>query len=770
LDATAAALLAAAKAPSPHTLASYERRWRMWEAFGLHHGVPILPAEPGHVASFVVARWRAGVSYAALAANLSAVLWFHRELSEDLADSCDLAKRVLGALRRETDPVPLVQAPVLSVGALVAMSQVQPWGTRVFSTKVLRLFTGAPSRQLEALRTTDVTFGPDDAWAEVAAPEVPVTGRHPAVPARRFRFDRGLTALDCPVRAAWALVETAREDGLLFPTKTTLYKASIKGFSPALSSDGVPVRIAVRNRAVLLAGYHGALRVEELARARVEHLDPAAGSYRLRLPESKTARGRGSEAVLLATEAGPLDPVAALDEWLAVRGDHDGPLFCTLHHGRAGSAAGGEAITADEIRDLIRDLAGAVGLPGLVSGYSLRRSWATHQYLRDPCRLPVISAHLRHSSYDMTARYIDDLGLHLLDAGELLSTELVLAGPGGVTEWRRDLGFDQASLAELLDEVDRLGDESGRFAPTTKRTHDSHWNRWEAWATEHGFDALPAEPERLVLFAADRARAGIAAQSLRAQLRTIRRLHEEAGYDGTDLITLADEIALGLARLSPAERNKAPVLSVDELRAMAYAARRQGEQGDVSAFQDLVVLCVGYAGALRMDDLYRARVENLDRLGYGYGLRFGASKENQTGRRAESVLLLTRGDDLDPVAAIDTWRALSPAIDGPLIPVIGSHPPVAMSKDSLPDRLRRLALDAGVITHPTGHSLRRSWATHAYERGVDPVTLSRHLRHRDLTTTLGYIAKLSAWVDNPAQQLITNLLLDADKQPEKQGR
>jgi site-specific recombinase XerC len=81
LDATAAELLAAARAPSAHTLASYGRRWRMWEGFALHHGVPVLPAEPEHVASFVVARWRVGVSEAALAANLSAVLWFHRELA-----------------------------------------------------------------------------------------------------------------------------------------------------------------------------------------------------------------------------------------------------------------------------------------------------------------------------------------------------------------------------------------------------------------------------------------------------------------------------------------------------------------------------------------------------------------------------------------------------------------------------------------------------------------------------------------------------------------
>jgi integrase len=646
---------------------------------------------------------------------------------------------------------------VVSVGALAAMSRVAPAGARVFSAKVLRLLTGAAPRQLAAITKAEVSFGPNDEWVELAAPAMPPVGKHPPIPPRRFRFERGLTALDCPVRAVQVLLDAGTGDRL-FDARAGLYKASIRGFCPVTATDGVPVRIGVRNRALLLAGYQGALRVEELARARVEHLDAAAGSYRLRLVDAKTAKGGASQVVLLAAGDGPLDPVGALDEWLAVRGDHDGPLFCTVHHGRRGAGAGSEALTAGTIRDVIGTLALSAGLPAAVSGYSLRRSWATHQYLRDPHRLAGISLQLRHSSVDMTARYIDDLGLHLLDAEEFLSSASVLAGPGGVRQARRDLGFDAAPLGELLGEVETLGRVSARWAPSSQGTRRSAWNVWERWATSHGFTPIPADPDQLVLFAAERACDGIKSQTLRAQLRTIREFHEEAGHDSSDLVVLADEIAQGLARLAPRERTKAPVLSLDELSAMAQVARGRGEAGDLSGWRDLALVAVGYAGALRMDDLYRARIEHLDPLGYGCGLRFGASKENQTGHRPESVLLLARTDVLDPVAAIVTWLEAVGVDAGPLVPVVGSDPPVPLSKDSLPDRLRRLAVQAGVATRPTGHSLRRSWATHAYERGVDAVTLSRHLRHRDLTTTLGYVAKLSPWVDNAAQALIAHYL------------
>ncbi len=66
----AAELAQVGAAPSAHTVASYERRWRQWQAFADYHEVAVLPADPTHVAAFVVARYRAGVSASGLGANL----------------------------------------------------------------------------------------------------------------------------------------------------------------------------------------------------------------------------------------------------------------------------------------------------------------------------------------------------------------------------------------------------------------------------------------------------------------------------------------------------------------------------------------------------------------------------------------------------------------------------------------------------------------------------------------------------------------------------
>ena len=163
------------------------------------------------------------------------------------------------------------------------------------------------------------------------------------------------------------------------------------------------------------------------------------------------------------------------------------------------------------------------------------------------------------------------------------------------------------------------------------------------------------------------------------------------------------------------------------------------------------MLTVAYAGGLRVDDLQRARLEHLEPAPTGYVLRFSVSKENQTGRRPDAVLLASRLDALDPVAAVDRWRAASGLDSGPLLPALKGTSPAdrSISKDIIADRLARLAARAGSTIRPTGHSLRRSWATHAYEAGEDLLSISRQLRHRNPAMTKGYVDALSPWHGNP---------------------
>jgi integrase len=488
------------------------------------------------------------------------------------------------------------------------------------------------------------------------------------------------------------------------------------------------------------------LRVEELSVARVENLEPVGDAYRLRFPRTKTSRDGRAEAVVLEPTGGVLDPVRLLDGWLAVRGDHDGPLFHNVHH----HTDLDRGLTTDEIRGTVRDLAVAVGLPRTVSAYSLRRSWATHTYLRDRNSIGRICLQLRHERIDTTMRYIEDLGTHLLDPVEVLSGEVVLAGPGGISAPAKNLGFAPDPLDLLIGEAIGALGAPAALAPGTIHQIAHYWSRWERWCAEHGFPPFPAGPSHVLLFAAQRAQQGVSAGTLRAQLKAIQRVHDDIGVATVGFTRIATEIVGGLERGHVAPRRQAPVIARGDLVRMAEAARSDGET-DLGALRDLVMVCVGYAGGLRADDLWRARLEWIERVPSGCVLRLAASKLNQAGRRPEGVLLPARDDALDPVAALEHWAARTGLTDGPLLPSLPLRDPARpMSKDNVADRLQRLAARTGCAVRPTGHSLRRSWATHAYEAGLDLLSISRQLRHRRVTGTRTYVESLTPWPDNPA--------------------
>lgn len=723
--------------PSRHTVASYERRWRQWQRFADHYDIAALPADAVHVAAFVVARAKAGVSPSGIAANLSAIGWFHARLNRELVGVTETARLVLRNIERTRPGRALSPAPVLSVGALAAMVRRPARQARSRSTGLMRALLEAPPRQLMLVTARDVLLGPGGAWVEVALPAVPPTPKRRALAGRVVRLWATRSILDCPVEAMTALVAETALGGQLFE-RTLLYK----NHASFDDSATVTLRIAARNRALVAVGYAGALRMEELSTARVEHLEPVGDGYRLVLPRTKTSRNGRAEAVALMPDGSPFDVVRLLNRWLELRGDHDGPLFHNVHH----HTDLDRGMEPGEVRDAIRDLATAVGLAKTVSGYSLRRSWATHTYLRDRDAIGRISLQLRHVLISTTVRYIEDLECNLLNPAEFLSAEVVTAGPGGVSAPAKNLGFTAEPLDVLVGEaLGSLRVAAGQ-SPGALRGITAYWRRWEHWAQGHGLVSFPAEAVHVLLFAAARAEEGVAPNTLRANLRAIQQVHDEAGVTTVGFVRLAADVIAGVERGRVAPRKRAPVLPVGDLERMARFAGDLGET-DLTALRDVLMLVVGYTAGLRVEDLYQARLEHLEATSAGYVLRLA-------GRGPGAVLLAPRDDGLDPVAAIELWRERTGLRAGPLLPVVPLRQPSRpMSKDAIVDRLARLAARAGCTIRPTGESLRRSWATHAYEAGLDLLSINRHLRQRHYDNGRSLGPSLSPWPDNPARRL-----------------
>jgi len=168
----------------------------------------------------------------------------------------------------------------------------------------------------------------------------------------------------------------------------------------------------LRDRAVLLLGFAGALRRSELVALDVEDLAvrPSLG-LTLTIRSSKTDQnGTGQTLAILAVSSrsgkpSRYCPVAAVGVWLRFAEIGSGALFRSLRKG--------DRVTTDRLSDrgvarIIKQAARAAGHEEAdFSGHSLRRGFLTTAG-RSRADLFKMMAQSRHKSIDMIRRYVDD--------------------------------------------------------------------------------------------------------------------------------------------------------------------------------------------------------------------------------------------------------------------------------------------------------------------------------------------------------------------------
>jgi integrase len=135
-----------------------------------------------------------------------------------------------------------------------------------------------------------------------------------------------------------------------------------------------------RDTALLLVGWKGALRTDDLARLDIGDLVVTGQGLTVHLRRSKTDQTSAGDAVGIATSEpdDPLDAVAAWTVWrnrLAAHGLHRGPAWRGIdRYGRRPREA---RLTTKSLDAIVARRALAAGLEGDWGGHSLRRGFAT---------------------------------------------------------------------------------------------------------------------------------------------------------------------------------------------------------------------------------------------------------------------------------------------------------------------------------------------------------------------------------------------------------
>jgi integrase len=197
------------------------------------------------------------------------------------------------------------------------------------------------------------------------------------------------------------------------PEKKLAATAAILRDILATIPDDLP---GLRDRALLLVGFAGALRRSELAAIRVEHLEVRERGLRLTLPRSKGERTGKAVTVPLPYGATELCPVRALRRWQSAAGITEGAVFRRIwqppiRRGKGGRplpspVVGTQAIDAGTVARVVKRRATAAGFDrAAVAGHSLKRGALTTGMDQGvhPTRLKQLG---RHRSYAVLDEYL----------------------------------------------------------------------------------------------------------------------------------------------------------------------------------------------------------------------------------------------------------------------------------------------------------------------------------------------------------------------------
>ncbi|MBB2157907.1 tyrosine-type recombinase/integrase [Gluconacetobacter diazotrophicus] len=274
------------------------------------------------------------------------------------------------------------------------------------------------------------------AWSERhALPCLPARGPDIAAFLAAER-GRGLTPPTLDLRRA-ALTYLHRLADCPVPTQDSTVVATQRGIRRAAPKEGYVARkkraavldvlqalvaqvdtaglAGVRDRALLLIGFVGAMRRSELAAIRIEHVTQEPRGLAIALPDTKGERTGKPVTVAVPFGQGALCPVRAYFAWLELAGIAEGPVFRRVFVpprrrfalNRGEPVTGTEALSDRSIARIIQHHAARAGYdPAEFGGHSLKRGALTTgmQNQVHPTRLKHLG---RHKSYAPLDHYLE---------------------------------------------------------------------------------------------------------------------------------------------------------------------------------------------------------------------------------------------------------------------------------------------------------------------------------------------------------------------------
>jgi integrase len=160
----------------------------------------------------------------------------------------------------------------------------------------------------------------------------------------------------------------------------------------------------LRDRAVLLLGFAGALHRSEVVALDVEDLTEQREGINIRIRTSKTDQeGDGQTVAIPRVHDSPYCPVRALQAWLQAADVTSGAVFRRMYRG---DTVGESRLTAQSVALIVKELAQNIGLDARrYAGHSLRSGFLMSA-ARRRASLFKMADQSRHKSLDVLREYV----------------------------------------------------------------------------------------------------------------------------------------------------------------------------------------------------------------------------------------------------------------------------------------------------------------------------------------------------------------------------
>lgn len=316
--------------------------------------------------------------------------------------------------------------------------------------------------------------------------------------------------------------------------------------------------------------------------------------------------------------------------------------------------------------------------------------------------------------------------------------------------------FAPRSAERHASQLETIGAQAAQYlksakAENTHRARRADWNDFVRWCKRYRRLPLPADPETVAYYLADRSQT-LKTSTIQRRLATIAEAHRAAGHESPTRHAQVRLVWAGIRREKGTAQSHVKPALIRHIRLMV-----EHLPDSLLGARDRALLLIGFAGAMRRSELVGLDVSDVAVVEEGLTVAIRRSKTDQDQSGRKIGIPVGTNPDTCPVRALQTWLDVSGITEGALFRSVNRHGQVSgvrLSGQAVADIVKRSLRAAGKSSKRyAGHSLRAGLITQAAMAGVSERAIQDQSGHKSLAVMRRYIRDGSLFRENAAARV-----------------